>query len=323
MKKLSSSIFLLSFITLAFVGCLKDEGFNNNKYGINDPGASVPAVGFTEGIKVNDGNPIGVDASPTKQDYSFIINYTGSEPPASDIVINLALDNSVVTAYNNNPVHLNDPKLTIAPAGAISIPATVTIPKGQRYTTVNLSITDGTLFDPSKKYAFGARITSVNNAGVQVAQNLSTVLVLISVKNKYDGKYSLVFTNYHPSSNPGYTGATVNVELRTSGPNSVKIYFPAAGGFFNPSILGGSLSYFGAQEPEYTINPVTKKVTVQNSFPGASTFYSMALGFDSHWEPGPPQKIFAKFGYGYGAGGVFDPAGNREWTQVFTYLGPR
>jgi hypothetical protein len=101
----------------------------------------------------------------------------------------------------------------------------------------------------------------------------------------------------------------------------VKLYWPDAGGYANPAILSGGFSYFGSQEPEYTINPTTNAVTVQNAFVGATTFYTMAQGFNSRFDPAT-KAMFAKWGYSYTTPGVFD-ASCREWTQEFTYLRPR
>jgi hypothetical protein len=48
----------------------------------------------------------------------------------------------------------------------------------------------------------------------------------------------------------------------------------------------------------------------------------MAAGYNSHYDPAT-KKIYAKWGYNYSPGPVFNPATTREWTDVFTYLGPR
>jgi hypothetical protein len=142
------------------------------------------------------------------------------------------------------------------------------------------------------------------------------------VKNQYDGKYNITWTNYHPTSNPGYTGGTTTVEMHTSGGSSVKIYWPLYLGYYNPAILNGLLQPFGAQEPKYTVAS-NNSVTVQNSYLGAVTFYSMATGFNSRYDPAT-KTFYVK--WGYGSGGPyppFDAATSREWTQTITYTGPR
>lgn len=107
------------------------------------------------------------------------------------------------------------------------------------------------------------------------------------------------------------------VELRTTGPNTNKLFWPDNNGYYNPSIFNGSLSYFSANhEPEYIFDSLTNKLTVQNSFVSASIFYEMNPTFDSHYDT-ITQKIFCKWGYRY-VGGQFDPTTSREWTQEFT-----
>lgn len=184
---------------------------------------------------------------------------------------------------------------------------------------LNLIIPNATLLDPSTTYALGFTIISVDADG-KVA-NSKSVIMTIGAKNIYDGVYDDIFTNYHPSSNPGYTGATVEVYMVTTGANKVKIYSPDIGGFYNPAILNGNLSAFSGQEPEYTINTTTNAVTVQNTASGAVTFYNMNSSFNSRYDPAT-KTIYAKFGYN-NPGGIFNPATTREWTQELRYKRPR
>lgn len=195
----------------------------------------------------------------------------------------------------------------------------ITFNPGEVAKQIQITITDATVLDPSVVYALGFTIVSADADGV--VTTLGTVIAEIGAKNDYDGIYELTWQNYHPTSNPGYTGDVTTVHMVTSGANSVKIFWPLAGEFANPAVLGGGLSYFGAQEPEYTVNTGTNKVTVQNAYVGATTFYTMNPGYDSHYDP-VTKTMYAKWGYSYVAGN-FDPAASREWTQVFVYQGPR
>jgi hypothetical protein len=197
----------------------------------------------------------------------------------------------------------------------------VTFAPGEFAKAISITIPNATLMDPSSIYGFPFTIVSTNPE--KYVSHFQSTISLVGAKNDYDGIYELTWTNYHPTSNPGYTGGTTTVHMITTGATKVKIFWPDAGTYANPAILGGGLSYFGAQEPEYTFDPVTNKVTVQNAYNGAVTFYSMAPGFDSHYDPAT-KEIFAK--WGYSSGGTyppFNPANAREWTQHFTYVGPR
>lgn len=184
---------------------------------------------------------------------------------------------------------------------------------------IRIVIPNATLLDPSSSYALAFTITAADAGGV--VSYAHTYLVRIGAKNNYDGIYELTFSNYHPSLNPGYAGDVTEVHMVTTGANSVKLYWPLAGTFATPSLFNGGFSYFGAQEPEYTVDPTTFKVTVQNSFSGATTFYTMNPGFNSYYDPAS-KTMFAKFGYSY-VNGTFASGVSREWTQAFRYIGPR
>lgn len=310
MRKLSlftSAVFVL----LAMAGCLKDKRFDNNEMGIKT--TDIKGVAFPQSAS----SPVVVgitgQAAPIVVDGPLITLET-SYAATEDVSITLAYDPTIVTAAGLTPI----------PAGTFSTSTlTPVIATGSKsVSNLKLTVNNTNTLDPNLLYGVGYKITAVG-AGYQIAANMKTVIIGFAIKNKYDGKYSLTFSNYHPSSNPGYTGDVVEVEMHTTGPNSVKIFMPQAGfdGYYCPAILGGGLSAFGGQEPEYTINPTTNVVTVQNAALGAATFYTMAAGFNSRYDP-VTKKIYAKWGYN-NPGGVFDPATTREWTQEFTYLGPR
>jgi len=155
----------------------------------------------------------------------------------------------------------------------------------------------------SNQYALGFTISEVGT-GANIS-SLKNALFSIGIKNQYDGKYILKGGFYHPTQSPGYDPFTVNVEMHTSGPNSIKMYVPDFGGYYHPGLFAGVLNAFGAQEPGYTINTTTNAVTVQNAFSGATTFYMMAPGYNSRYDPAT-KTIFARFGYNYSAGPVFN-----------------
>ena len=182
-----------------------------------------------------------------------------------------------------------------------------------------ITVPNATLLNPSAKYALGFTIISVDADG-QISSSKS-IIIEIGAKNQYDGRYRLDGKFYHPTQSPAYAPFTVNVELHTTGPNTVKLYVPLFGGYYSPGLFGGVLNAFSLQEPAITVNPSTNGVTVQNVASGAVTFYTMAVGYNSRYDVGT-KTIYAKWGYSYAVPGVYD-AGCREWEDVFTYLGPR
>lgn len=196
---------------------------------------------------------------------------------------------------------------------------TVTFNPGEFVKHLKINLDPSVLITLGKRVGLGFQLAEA--PGARISNSIFQVGVEISAKNAYDGVYNLTWTNYHPTLNTGYTGSSTEVEMHTTAANKVKIYWPLAGAFCSPSILGGGLSYFLSQEPEYTVNISTNAITVQNAFPGAVTFYTMASGFNSRYEPGT-KTIYAKWGYSYAVPGVFD-AGCREWAQTMVYVRPR
>ena len=51
MKRIFLASALLATMGLFLTGCLKDKGFDNHEYGINDPDTQPPGIGFPLGAK--------------------------------------------------------------------------------------------------------------------------------------------------------------------------------------------------------------------------------------------------------------------------------
>lgn len=304
---------MASVILLA--GCLKDKDYDNGLRGIDIDGdvkiieLAGPVNGFRTADFIASANDTTVQA--------VMIRLASEEPAENDIVVTLELDPVLVDEYNT----ANGTNYQVPPASLFTIPSlTVTIPKGSRVAYLNVSAKPTELI--GTEYALGFKISGVSDPSVKLSGNYGEQVVGLVVRNQYDGTYTLRFGFYHPTASPDYATKTTTIELHTTGASSGKLFWPLLGGYAPPIIAGGSFSYFGAQEPEFIIDPATNKVTVQNSYPGAVTFYTMATGYDSRYDPAT-RTIYAKFGYNYLPDGSFNPASTREWTDTLIYVGPR
>ncbi|SEV87893.1 protein of unknown function [Chitinophaga sp. YR573] len=85
---------------------------------------------------------------------------------------------------------------------------------------------DGSKWDVTHKYALAFTL-SVTGTGITALSDLDTILVFLSVKNKYDGTYSSTGYFYHPSS-PRALSATKDV--KTAGSNSITVSLGDLGG---------------------------------------------------------------------------------------------
>ncbi|MCP9753309.1 DUF1735 domain-containing protein [Ferruginibacter sp. HRS2-29] len=313
---------LAAAVVVSFTSCLKDKEFDDHVYGHTGiESGKIIELGVYNSLAHEGGAAADfVDASIQLSVVN--VRLASKEPATEDITV--TLDTAGTAAFIEDYNDANDKSVVKLPNSFFTLPATgfkVTIPKGEREVSFKIT-TNAINFDPSTTYGLYFKLASVDKSGYTLSTNFGSYFTTIGAKNDYDGEYTLEFKNYHPSSNPGYTGTTVPVYMVTTSGTSCKLFFPAANAYAPPSVLGGALSYFSSQEPEYTFDAVTNKVTVQNAYSGAVTFYQMALDFDSHYDP-TNKIIYAKYGYNYNSNGTFNPAANREWTQKFTYVGPR
>ena len=317
MKRINIKIFTaLTASAIVLASCLKDKDYEDGMRGINidDDMRIVEISGPTDGFRTADFVASPVDTTIN----AVMISLASSKPATSDIQVTLAVDNALVAAYNA----AHGTSYDVAPANVYNIPSlTVTIPAGQNVGYLKIKAKPTDLI--GHEYALGFKLASVSDANVKLSGNFNNQVVSLVTRNQYDGVYTLKFAFYHPTASPNYDRKTTTVELHTTGANSVKIFWPLAGVYGHPLISGGGFAFpFAAQEHEYTIDPVTNKVTVQNAYPGAVTFYTMAPNYDSRYDPAT-KTIYAKFGYNYSPGPVFNPATNREWTDTLIYQGPR
>ncbi len=328
MKKITTilAIFVTTFV---MTGCLKDKGFDNNTYGINDPDTQPPGVGFPLASKSK--VDFGLDVSTSTQSVNDIVYVNLESGVAASSAINITLTNNtaaLVSAYNTANGLTGTSAILALPPALYNVALSLTIPAGGRNVQVPVNVLNTTSLDPNRQYAVGLTISAVDG-GYKIATNLDDLLIVFGVKNAYDGKFSLKGRFHHPSgANPPATFST-NVEMQTTGPNSVKMYWPLAAAFASPMIFGGSLNYFGVQEPEFTVNPGTNSVVVQNVAAGAATFYVMGIGFDnagynSRWVPST-KTFYACWGYNLGAGGAYggDGSAARMWIDTLVWTGPR
>ena len=237
-----------------------------------------------------------------------------------DTILLKRLNDTLVRQGNDRLLKMPESWYTLSTGGKLGSSFSLTFAAGEISKVIKVTIPNAQLFDPGSTYAFPFRISTVSNAENAVSVQ-NSLIAKVGAKNAYDGVYELTFSNYHPTSNPGYLGDKVTVHLITTAGDKVKLYWPDEGAFANPALLGGTLTAFGSQEPEYTIVAASNGVTVQNAFAGATTFYTMNPGFNSHYDPAA-KKIYAKWGYSY-VNGTFALGASREWTQEFRYIGSR
>lgn len=338
MKRILSSSLLVAALAVAFTGCLKDKGFDNHTYGINDPDTQPPGVGFVFGSNAK--NDFGLDITPGSQNVNNLlyVNLESGVPASSDVKITL-IDNTtaLLNAYNTANGLSGSNAILPMPTAKYSFPATVTIPAGGRNVTQPIVVSNVVLgapptgLDANRQYAVGIKISAVDG-GYKIASNLENLFIVFGVKNKYDGRYTMVGRFYHPSNDAAFSPHTFSVELHTAGPNDVKLYWPLVGGYNTPLTVNGSPACcFAAQTLGLSVNPATNVVTCYNADPAGSIVYSQVtssgtFGYPvnnpSTWDDAN-KKFLISFGYNLSGSGVILAGTSRAWIDVLTRTGPR
>lgn len=239
MKKLSIIFSLVALAGLS--GCLKDKGFEDQKYGIiiNEvKGIAFPQASSSPVI-------IGItgSADPVIVDGPLITREEASGIPAGAVNVTLQYDQALAVAADLEPL----------PAGSFSLNTlSATIADGvQAFGDLKLTINNSVALDPNVKYGVGFRISGVDQ-GYQVAENMKTVVFAFAIKNMYDGEYTSEGYFYHPSAP---RDVAEDKTVATTSANSVSIGLGDLGGNNYIAIL--------------TVDPVTNKVTV-TAAPGAA-----------------------------------------------------
>jgi len=309
-------------LAAGFTGCLKDEDFDNGVIQSVHAQGAVPSVveikltaGSTSNFLVasydNSEEDTVVDLIP--------VNLATKDPAPQDLHVTLTLQQSLVDDYNTaNGTVYGDPSAfyTVEDGGV------VTIPKGSHTGYLKIK------FKPSSflgaDWAVGFEITAIQESGYTISGNLSTGIVAIAIKNKYDGNYSMNLKTvgwgvYGIADGQTFTWPTP-VSLVTSGPYSV-VFLTAENGPLQPAFTpDGGLTGFGATAPQFIFDPATDKLTdVRNLAPDDGRGRAFQLNpavTDSRYDPAT-RTIYAAY--------LMKQIGrpNQEIYDTLTYIGPR
>jgi hypothetical protein len=305
MKKYLVSFLFAGVVVAGVTGCLKDEGFEDQQYGTvvsEQKGISFPQSTVS---------PISValNSVDTVQRISTAVNLESSGPAREDITVSLTV----------NPTLATDAGLEPLPAGSFIVPATVTIPAGQRFVDVVITIPNASILNPVRKYGLGLTISGVSN-GYTIASNMKNVVFSFNIKNKYDGIYRLqAYANLGSNTSAPYlvsTNCAYGLTLTTTGPSSVRMS--------SQPLWRGNAFYAGFCNVnfDFTMNPTTDKVTNVTSWAttgcgGAGigvNFPGPGAAYDSRFDP-QTKTLYVKMGLN----------NNPAWIVIDTliYCGPR
>lgn len=301
---MKSKIFLFIAFASVLTGCKKDIVF-----GDIDVNTERQIVEFSDphGFK-----SIAIDYQDDYIDLDvtqirFMIRSYVETNATAKIILNPGL----VYDYND----MNGTNYAVVPATVFGLNETeFTLTATERSKPVTIRLRPSDIADGQN--AIGISIAEVE--GGEVSRIAGGLVISIAVKNKYDGVYHIK-GHFTRTDVPAYTGPfETEIEMITTGPNSVAMYWPLAGGYFQPFTNNGNLTAFTNVAPEVFFNSSDEVESINNytGDPAVGPFMTPYPGADSRYENGDPAVIYLKYYYNN------DPT-NRIFADTLTYIGPR
>lgn len=323
--------FLMVAATAAtLTSCLKDKNIDDQVYGMTryDQGKIVELP-----APPNHFIAIGLNLADRDTTFAAVtVGLAADQVAQEDIKVNLTLANSsaLITEYNN----ANGTGFIQLPSSEYALQGTglsVTIPKGQRFGTVNITLNPNDL-DPSEAYALGFKIASIETSGYTISGNFGTVVVGILVKNRFDGVYEMRFHMLDWLAAHGIDNTVVDwggpIHMESTGANSVKLFDDwGFGTYIHPAATPTAYTGFGSTEPKFFFDLTTNKlINVTNDFTNPSNGRQFFLNtnptdwagrpIDSKWDPATG-NIYAAI--------ILKQPGRTDLYiyDTFFYVGPR
>ncbi len=230
----------------------------------------------------------------------------------SDVNVNIRSSTDIVVDYNAE----NGTSYTPVPFSMFGFETTeFTLSPTERKKKIRLKIKPSDI--ASGQWAIGLAISDVSSG--EVSQIASKILIILSVKNKYDGVYHLKGF-YTRTDNPPYNGPfETDVEMITTGPGSVAMFWPEFDDFYQPFSNNGSLTAFSNVAPEVFFNGSDQVSSINNytGDPAAGPFMTPYSGANSRYETsGATPVIYLKYYYN-------TSPSNRIFADTLIYTGPR
>ena len=329
-NKFSAVIATLLAVTL-LAGC-----FSNDTY--TDFTKVAPVVEFLDGVPGANNLPLSIFSSavPYKSsgdDTVFVrVNITGQYAPTSDVSVTLAIApttlanlDTIAAQSNRDPNNVSNPNYTPLPLydqlpdSTYSIPSlNLTVKKGQRVANL-LILVHSTKVNLAKSYALPLKIASAPS-GYIVSGNIGAIIQGVSVKNNYDGVYSVQGT-MTDTAVPTITGAyPFSAELVTvnAGTNSSFYITASFSDVRHPILSGGALIVYGEFSPQFTFDANNNVIAVTNGVPSPTRNRAAQLdpaGINKY----DPATGIMKVSY------IMTQGGNPRtyFTEVWTYTGSR
>lgn len=256
MKKISVAFLLSAFIIAA--GCEKEKVFFEEQ--LSD---SKSGVGFGQ----PNSETILLAVEATDPSVTAVLKAFLSGNNKGEANVSIVADPSLVDAYNA----ANGTSFPIMPSDVYTLPSSISISGGSG--SADLVIDIQKLVTYGIGFALGVKISDVSGGTDYVMPGNSEQVIIVQVKNKYDGLFELTVrtdgwaaygiadgvSNVYPG----------DIAMITRGANTVDLESLERGDNLLPAFTsGGGATAFGATSARFYFDPATDKLTqVENILP--------------------------------------------------------
>ena len=257
---------IISILSVTTIGCLKDKGFNDGSIqSVHNLGSDIKPIEIKLTASDNSNFLLAaIDNSPNDTTIDLVpINLATAGVADQDIHVSVELDSSLVFDYNDAQGRED----SIPPASIYTIiNPVVTIPKGSNTGYLQIKFKPSDLI--GKSYTLGFKIAGIQEAGYVISGNLSTGIVALLIKNKYDGSYTVTgdaVDHISPAFNSSVGGVyPFDIELQTVSATSVVMFIPGTGYYH---LIPGN-SVYGEFAPIFNFDPTTDAIIAVSNYYG-------------------------------------------------------
>ncbi|HTR28978.1 MAG TPA: DUF1735 domain-containing protein [Puia sp.] len=238
MKK-EKRIYQPIILVLLFAGALSLSSCLKNGQYATDFSKVAASVDLSLAAANNNGVvAFSYDATVTSTSIPVYVDVASPSLPGTSTSVTLALDTAYLNAYNNN----NGTDYSLMPDSIYTTSGwNLTVPKGQRLDSMNVTFNFAKM-DLTQNYILPI---TISQSSLPIEQ-YNHLLLYISVKNKYDGHYTVTGT-FTDVTNANFTNDyPMDIDLVTSGPNSVDVFNTLLGGVGYVFKNGGTVTYYGS-----------------------------------------------------------------------------
>ncbi|MBS1742160.1 MAG: DUF1735 domain-containing protein [Bacteroidetes bacterium] len=317
MKKILFASLTLFTLVILGTGCLKDKDYENQAYGTQVQSGS--GVGFPAALK-SLSLDLGIVSSAGVDSILGPFIALESSPRSSDVHVNLEIVDDLVT--NAVDEDGNSRNLIVLPPSYYSFAnggLNRTIKAGYNLDSLVILLSNSATLDPSQTYGIGLRLTGADN-GISVISDRDEYLITFTIRNQYDGIYSVVSGHVTRYLSPGVPAGDAlsgdltgnpDVYLVTADATSCTIPIPPGPGQLLWA-AGSNSSVAGINGLKVLVDGATNAVTMSSQQNATLTNWA---GHPNDYDPATKTFRLAF---------IWNPATTtREYEIVLKYVGPR